>query len=101
MLSPGPGEPFLNLRPIHDVPPRLDVIRPAVLVLEVVRVLPHVEAKDWGLAFHQRIVLIRRARDRQLATVVDEPRPARAEAADTGGAELLAEFREIPEGTLD
>src|SRR3954452_4741752 len=31
--------------PVDDVPPRLDVVGPAVLVVQVVRVLPHVEAE--------------------------------------------------------
>src|SRR5215211_1073151 len=44
--------------PVHDVPPRLEVIGPAVLVLQVIRVLPHIDAKDRSIAVHQRTVLI-------------------------------------------
>jgi len=32
--------------PVHDVQPRLDVVRATVLVVEVVRVLPHVDAEQ-------------------------------------------------------
>ncbi len=32
--------------PVHHIPPRGDVVRPAVLVLQVVRVLPDVEAEQ-------------------------------------------------------
>src|ERR1700681_1294553 len=88
---------FIDLFPVDDIPPGADVVRPPVLVLQVVRVLPHVEAHDRLLAFHQRIVLIRGAGDRELAPVVDQPRPARAESSDARGAELLSKLREIPE----
>src|SRR5262249_50249080 len=37
-------EPLFGLLPVHCVPPGGDVIRPAVLILEIVGVLPHVEA---------------------------------------------------------
>src|SRR5674476_896516 len=75
-------EPFCHLGPIHHIPPRLHVIRPTVLILQVVRVLPHVEPENRRrFAIHERIVLIRRAGDREFAPVVVEPYPARAEAA--------------------
>src|SRR5215207_7853843 len=50
-----------DLGPVHDVPPCLDVVGAAVLVLEVVRVLPHVETHHRLPSFHQRVVLVRRA----------------------------------------
>src|SRR3954471_8847293 len=40
----GVVEPLTPLGPIHHVPPRRHVVGPAVLVLQVVRVLPHVDA---------------------------------------------------------
>src|SRR4051812_35820511 len=82
-LSP---EPLRDLSPIHHVPPRLHVVRAAVLVLEVVRVLPHVEPEERRrLALHDRVVLIGRADDGELVPVLHEPRPAGAEARGTGG----------------
>src|SRR5674476_93330 len=66
-------EPFCHLGPIHHIPPRLHVIRPTVLILQVVRVLPHVEPENRRrFAIHERIVLIRRAGDREFAPVVVE-----------------------------
>src|SRR5207245_7636537 len=44
--------PLSHLRPVDHVPPRRHVIRPAVLVLEVVGVLPHIEAEHRNLAVH-------------------------------------------------
>src|SRR5690349_20331712 len=39
-----------DLAPVDDVPERVEVVRALVLVLEVVRVLPHVGAQQRGLA---------------------------------------------------
>src|SRR5262245_19587913 len=75
------AQPFVDLGPVHDVPPRVDVVGPAVLVLQVVGVLPDVDAEDRLLAFHQRAVLVRGALDGQLAAAFDHPRPAAAEAS--------------------
>src|SRR3954464_9355061 len=94
------SEPLLHLFPVDDVPPRGDVVGPAILVLQVVRVLPHVDPHDRLLPFHQRIVLVWRAGDREFAAVVDQPRPARSETSDARRAELFAEFREVAECAL-
>src|SRR3954465_3677131 len=95
------GESLLHFLPIDHVPPRRDVIRPLVLVLQVVGVLPHIESHDRLLTFHQRVVLVRRAGDREFAALVDQPHPARSEASHAGRAELLAKFREVAERALD
>src|SRR4051794_30590142 len=97
----GGGEPLGHLGPVHGVPPRLEVVRALVLVLEVVGVLPDVVAQDRRLALADRVVLVRRARDRQAAAVDDQPRPAGAELADTGGLELLLELVERAERVVD
>src|SRR4051794_12972842 len=97
----GGGEPLGHLRPVHRVPPRLEVVRALVLVLEVVRVLPDVVAQDRRLAVADGAVLVRRARDRQAAAVDDEPGPAGAELAHARGLELLLEVVERPERVLD
>src|SRR5881409_3501698 len=59
-----PGcESLVDLRPVDDVPPRVDVVWTAVLVLQIVRVLPDVDAEHDLLAFHQRAVLVGAALD--------------------------------------
>src|SRR5262245_10410373 len=75
------SEALVDLRPVHDVPPGVDVVGPAVLILQIVGVLPHVEAEHDFLAFHQRAVLVGAALDGELAALIDHPRPAAAEAA--------------------
>src|SRR5215475_3790447 len=68
------AQSLIDLRPVDYVPPRVDVVGPAVLVLEVVRVLPHIDAKHGLLSVHQRVVLVRCALDRELAPLIDHPR---------------------------
>ena len=55
---------FFDFAPIDDVVESLDIIRTAVLVVEVVCVFPYIEAED-GRTFlfsdiHERIILVRR-----------------------------------------
>ena len=81
-------EPLSHRVPVDDVPPRREVVRAAVLVVEVVGVLPDVDAEERHLALHQRRVLVRRRLDGEPAAVGDEPRPAAAEALDAGVVDL-------------
>ena len=67
------------------------------MVLEVVGVLPDVDAEDRSLAFHQRVVLVRRRDDREAATVGDEPGPAGAEALDACVIDLRLQLVGIAE----
>src|SRR5690606_5796665 len=53
----GLGVLFVDRVPVDHVPPVGDVLGTAVLILEVVGVLPHVQAQDGRLAVHQRAVL--------------------------------------------
>src|SRR5581483_5473902 len=90
-------EPFVHFAPVDHIPPRVNVIGPAILVLQVVRVFPHVDAEHDLLVLHQRAVLVRGALDGDFAAVVDDPRPAAAEAADRGLLEFLFELVEAAE----
>src|SRR5947208_13787762 len=60
-------ESLLDGRPIHDVPPGAEVIGPAVLVLQIIGVLPDVDAHHRELAFHDWAVLIGRRDDVEFA----------------------------------
>src|ERR1700732_4503149 len=82
-------EALVHFRPVHHVPPRGDVVGPAVLVFQVVGVLPDVDAEHRLLAFHERAILVRRALDHELAAVIDHPRPSAAEPADRGFRDLF------------
>src|SRR5215467_6924497 len=93
-LNPGIllAESFVHRVPVDRVEPRGDVVRPLVLVLQVVSVLPHVDAEDRRHAVHVRAVLVRVALDRKLAALVrDQPGPAAAELAHRRLLQLLLE----------
>src|SRR3972149_4270567 len=90
-------QPARHLGPVDDVPPGGDVVGPAVLVVEVVGVLPDVDAEDRRLALGERAVLVRRRHDGEAGAAPDEPAPAAAEAGDPGLAQLLLEGVEAPE----
>src|SRR5262245_3856121 len=55
----GGGELRLDRLPVHRVPPRINVVGPQVLVLQVIGVLPHVHAQNRHQPLHQRAVLVR------------------------------------------
>src|SRR3954463_9075126 len=84
-------EAVLDFLPLHYVPPRRQIIRPAILILQVVRVLPDVHAEHRELAFHHRTVLVPLGDDVALAAALPEPRPARPEARGARLIHLLLE----------
>src|SRR5262245_30254021 len=63
----GGGVALGDLVPVHHVPPRLEIVAAAVLIVEIVGVLPHVIAKQHALAFHQRRILVGTRLERELA----------------------------------
>src|SRR5215216_265776 len=84
------GVALADLLPVDHVPPGLEVVRPAVLVLEIIGVLPHVVAEERALAVHQRRVLVRLRDERELAVRGDgDEHPAGAEDAAAGGVEVV------------
>src|SRR3954463_6911668 len=87
--------------PVYDVPPGGDVVGAAVLVLEVVGVLPDVEADDGEGAFHDRAVLVGGRDDLDVLPALDQPRPTGAEARRGGGGEGFLEFVERGELSVD
>ena len=86
--------------PIDDVPEGADVIRTAVLVLQVVGMLPNVESEDGGafaidVARHEGAVLVGCGADAEGAVGFNtEPGPTGTEAGSCGVGELLLEFGE-------
>src|SRR5918992_1708282 len=76
--------PLSDLRPVDGVPPRVDVVGAPVLVFEVVRVLPDVDAEEGRLAVRDGVVLVGRGDHGEPRAVVDQPGPAGAELVDAG-----------------
>src|SRR5579883_1275104 len=84
--------------PVHHVPPGRNVFGPAVLIFQIVRVLPDVEAQHRLLALHNRAVLVSGRNNLELpAAIFHQPRPARAEASGRSRVELLFESFEAAE----
>src|ERR1043166_3227499 len=100
-LFPRSLVPATYLSPIDHIPPRRDVVRSPVLILEVVGVLPHVEAQQGSLALHERTVLVRRAEHVEPVARQGEPRPAAPEPRAPSGGQLLLEGRDAAERLLD
>src|ERR1044072_531852 len=72
-------EAVFDFFPVDHVPPGGEVIRPAVLILQVVSVLPDVATEDHVLAFHDGVVLVGGGSDLHTGAVLDQPCPAGAE----------------------
>src|ERR1700676_4428022 len=81
-LLPSPGEALFDCLPVDGVPPGREVVGPAVLVLQIVGMLPDVHAEDGVLVLHQRAVLVRPAEHLELAAAPYQPAPTGAELAD-------------------
>src|SRR5260370_37976103 len=77
-LLPG-VEPLFGFLPVDDVPPRAYVIGTAVLVLQIIRVLPHVQSDDGAAALHPGAVLGRGRRDLEAPALFQHPRPTARE----------------------
>ena len=99
---------FLGGIPVYDIPKRGDIVGAAVLVEEVVRVLPDVDhedaaAFDAGNGFaHQWAVLVGRRRDRELFIRGDKkPGPAGAKPRRRGFVKFLLELCEAAKGRVD
>ena len=92
----------VGLGPVDHVPPSRDVVGAAVLVVQVVGVLPHVDAEDRVEALHRRAVLVGQAHHLELPGVVGrEPGPAGAELAGGGFGEGVLEIVERAEVAVD
>lgn len=90
-------EALLNLGPVHHAPPRGDIFGAAVLILQIIRVLPDVQAHDRKVAFHHGAVLIGCRNNLDAFAVLDKPGPAGAETPGGRGAELFLECVETAE----
>src|SRR5438045_4651249 len=74
-------EPLFNRRPVHHVPPGSQVVGTAVLIFQIVGVLPHIDPHHRELAFHNRAILVGGGDDIELAgAILYKTSPTGAEA---------------------
>src|SRR5579864_416950 len=93
------SETFIDFVPVHNVPPGFQVIGPAVLVLQVISVLPHVVAQDGEIAVAQGIVLVGGRSHFELSALgAHQPRPAAAKLPKACLFKSLLEFVEAAQG---
>ena len=78
-----------------------EIIGPAVAIVDVVGVLPHIAAQDRRAAMHQRIFAVRRLGDDELAVLHRDPAPAGAELGDAGLGEIFLHLVEAAEVAVD
>src|SRR5262245_2920847 len=80
---------------------RLQIIRTAVAIIDVVGVLPDVAAEDRRRAMDQRAFAVGGLGDFELAVLDRQPAPAGAELTDAGGGEIGLELFEAAEILVD
>lgn len=93
-------EALRDVGPVDDLPDGLEVVGAGVLVVQVVSMLPHVDAEQrHNVAESGSGVLVRRGGDLQAlkVLVVHEPAPAAALYGRSGGVEFVNEAIEVAE----
>jgi hypothetical protein len=88
---------LVDIVPVDHGEEGRDMLRPAVLVGQVVGVLPDVDPEDGGFALADRAVLVWCGHDFQLALVRQEPSPAASQKKGGGVREVLLELVEASE----
>src|SRR5437870_3727872 len=87
--------------PVNHIKPGDNVIGPAILVFEVVGVLPNVDSEQRMSALANWVVLIRRSFYFQLLAVEHQPGPAAAKDFGGGLSKLALETRETAEAFVN
>src|SRR5712675_1817613 len=88
--------------PVDHVPPGLDVISSAVLVKEVISVLPDVESEHRFVALHQWAVLARSGNNCEFSRLIlDQPDPAATKTLGAGVRKFFLERSKASKGGFD
>src|SRR5580658_7279006 len=96
------GEALVDFVPVHRAPPCRQIFRTAVVVLQIIGVLPDVVAKDGIVALADGIILIRRRHDMHFAAgLAGEPDPSAAELLDSGVVKFGLKIFKAAESFLD
>src|SRR5690242_12770583 len=80
---------------------RLEVFRTGVAIVDVIAVLPDIDAEDRGRAMDERVLAVRGLRDGELAILHRQPGPAGAELRRAGSDEIGAELVVAAEIAVD
>ena len=87
--------------PVYYAPEGIDVVGAFVLIIQVVGMLPNVEAQQRGQSCAYGIASVCLFGDVQLAVLINrQPCPARTEQSDCCRVEFLLEILELPKSRL-
>ena len=50
LRSHGQAQTSFDFRPVGQLPPRMHIVAPAVLIVQIVRVFPHIQHQHWNAA---------------------------------------------------
>ena len=86
--------------PVYDRPDILDVVGTAILIAEVVSMLPDIDTEEGAKTMHYRVASVRLLRDDEFTIFLSrEPSPTRAEERRASREEFLLEgFKAAPLG---
>src|SRR5271170_7467296 len=79
----------------------MHVIRPPILIVQIVGMLPNIDGKQRLQMLRQWIVAISSFGNAQLRSIQDQPCPTGTELLDCGLGELALEFGQISKCVLD
>src|SRR5207245_11766767 len=92
---------LVDLTPVDHVPPLSQIFGPAIVVLQIVGVLPDVVAEDRIKPLRKRVVLVGSSDDLDIAVgLASQPHPAAAELFSSSIVELGLKVLERTEGFL-
>ena len=96
------SEALVNLVPVQDVPPGGEIFGAAIVVFQVVGVLPDIVSEDGIESLRNGVVLVRRGHDLHFSIgFACQPDPAAAELFRASIVELGFEIVEVAKGFLD
>src|SRR5690606_25257096 len=75
----GLGVELIDKLPVDHVPQSADIVGSLVLILQIISVLPNIDARQRDHAHRYRIILIGRADDLEFSVAHGEPGPTAAE----------------------
>src|SRR6185312_16525016 len=93
---------FQHMIPVDQtVDERLQIFRTGVAIVDVIGMLPDIDAEDRLAAMDERVLAVRRLGNLQLAVLHRKPGPAGAELRRAGGDEVGAELVVAAEVAVD
>src|SRR5260221_10417633 len=93
---------LIHVVPIYQMLPEgLEIVRPPVAVVDVIRMLPDIASEDRLSAVHQRVFGIRELGNGQLAFLHSDPYPAGTELGHAGLNEIVLGLGYAAQVTFD